>query len=67
MAESPIRPQIFTRFFSIRFKPEDVEKLQRIARGKGYGTPDDKLNKQPRSGITRLIREIVVEWLVKQK
>ena len=63
MTESPLRPKIFTRFFSVRFKPEDVEKLQQIARNKGYGKSDDKLNKQPRSGVTRLIREIVEGWL----
>ena len=63
--ESPLRPQVYTRFFSVRFKPEDVEKLQRIAKEKGYSTPDEKLNKQPRSGITRLVREIVEGYLQK--
>jgi len=66
MSESPLRPQIFTRFFSVRFRPEDVKKLERIAKDKGYGTPDAKFNKQPRSGITRLIRGIVEEWLKSQ-
>lgn len=68
--ESPIRPQIYTRFFSVRFKPEDVEKLNEIARKKGYyskeGSYGNKL-KQPRTGVTRVIREIVEEFLTKSK
>lgn len=65
MSDSPLRPQVYTRFFSVRFKPEDVEKLQRIAKEKEYSTPDQQFNKQPRSGVTRLIREIVEEYLKK--
>ena len=66
--ESLIRPQIYTRFFSVRFKPEDVEKLEKIASKKGYSSDTGSLGnklKQPRSGITRLIREIVEEYLKK--
>lgn len=62
------RPQVYTRFFSIRFKPEDVEKLEAIATKKGYSSDTGSLGnklKQPRIGITRLIREIVEEYLDK--
>jgi len=62
------RPQVYTRFFSVRFKAEDVEKLEAIAVKKGYssdtGSGGNKL-KQPRIGITKLIREIVEEYLYK--
>jgi hypothetical protein len=61
MTKSLLRPKVFTDFFSVRFKPETVEKLRQEAHSKGYASPDEKQNKQPRSGVTRLIREIIEE------
>lgn len=71
MSQSPLRPQVYTRFFSVRFKPEDVEKLNRIAEERGYGRDKSSIMggklKQPRTGVTRVIREIVEGYLAKQK
>lgn len=60
--ESPLRPRVYTRFFSIRFKPEDVLALEKIAASKGYVSAC-KFSKSKRSNITRLIREIVEDYI----
>lgn len=54
---SDIRPQIFTRFFSIRFRPETVEKLTTEAVKRGYVAKESK-----RINITRVCREIIEDY-----
>lgn len=61
--ESSGRPQVYTRFFSVRFKPQDAAKLSIIARQKGYYSKEGPILKQPRTGITKVIREIVEDYL----
>ena len=69
MGDSPLRVLRYNRVVSISLKIADGERLDRLAREKGYGGSDTdamgKKLKQPKSGASRLAREIIEDWLTK--
>ena len=64
---NPFRSLRYPITVAIRLKTEDAEKLNNLAREKGYAGKDidhlGKKLKQPKSGAARLAREIIEKYL----
>jgi hypothetical protein len=64
MSQSPLKPLIYTEHVAVMLRKETVEKLIQIAASKGYAPVIDhhgRTLKQPKRGISRLVREILEE------
>lgn len=57
MSGTPLRPRKYTRYFSVRFKEETYQALEKEAREKKYHIESNPLDRS-KTGVTKLIREI---------
>lgn len=66
MGGSQLKPLIYTEHIGTMLRKETVDQLDKLSIEKGYDHPNNvfgKTLKQPKRGRSRLIREIVEDYL----